>query len=89
MPASDQELEQYLSQMGHAVNMDTAIIKRACLAYRRGETRGPAMSDEYAAQTPHGRSVVRQKSTAGIAEFDPASGDVAWVEVVAHPDSVA
>jgi hypothetical protein len=89
MPATDQELEQYLSQLGHPVNMETAIIKRACLAYRRGETRGPAISDEYAAQTTDGRSVVRQKFSAGIAEFDPATGDVAWVEVVAHPDAVA
>jgi Peptidase_C39 like family/Transglycosylase SLT domain len=89
MPATDQELEQYLSQLGHSVNMDTAIIKRACLAYRRGETRGPAISDEYGAQTTDGRQVVRQKFTAGIAEYDPATGDVAWVEVVAHPDTVA
>lgn len=85
---SDDEIKRYLEQLGQPVNMDTAIMKRAALAYRRGETRGPALSDEYLALAPDGRAVVRQDFTAGIAEFDPASGEVAWVEVVLHPEAL-
>lgn len=85
---SDEELKRYLEQLGQGINMESAIIKRACLAYRRGETRGPAVSDEYPARAPDGRDVVRQRFTAGIAEYDPATGEVSWVELVAHPESV-
>ena len=89
VPATDEELKSYLEQLGQTVNMDSAIIKRACLSYRRGETRGPAISDEYPATTESGQSVVRQKFTAGIAEYNPATGDTVWVEVVAHPNTIA
>jgi hypothetical protein len=88
VPATDDELQSYLGQLGQAVNMDTAIIKRACLAYRRGETRGPAVSGEYSAKTDDGRDVVRQKFSAGIAEYNPATGEVNWVEVVTHPGTI-
>jgi hypothetical protein len=88
MPVTDEELMRYLSQLGQPVNMDTAIIRRACLAYRRGETRGPAISDEYPATTADGRRVIRQNFTAGIGEYDPRSGDVVWVESVAHPETI-
>ena len=86
---SDDELKRYLEQLGQGVNMESAIVKRAGLAYRRGETRGPAVSDEYPARAPDGREVVRQRFTAGIAEYDPATGEVSWVEVVAHPESLS
>jgi hypothetical protein len=88
MPVTDEELKRYLSQLGQPVNMDTAIIRRACLAYRRGETRGPAISDEYQATTADGRRVVRQNFTAAIGEYDPRTGDVVWVESVAHPETI-
>ncbi len=88
IPISDADLQQYLNQAGQRVNMETALVKRACLAHRRGETRGPALSGEYAARTADGRDVIRQKFTAGIAEYNPASGEVSWVEVVAHPDTI-
>ncbi|MER3405720.1 MAG: hypothetical protein C4345_10255 [Chloroflexota bacterium] len=68
--------------------METAIMKRAALAYRRGETRGPALCDEYLALAPDGRTVVRPDFSAGIAEYDPATGDVVWVEVVLHPEAL-
>lgn len=85
---SDEDLKAYLEQRGQSVNMATAIIQEACLAYRRGETRGPAASDEYVATTPDGREVIRQNFTAGIAEYDPSTGAVAWVEVVLHPEAL-
>jgi hypothetical protein len=88
MPVTDEELKRYLSQLGQPINMETAIIRRACLAYRRGETRGPAISDEYSATTADGRRVIRQNFTAGIGEYDPRSGDVVWVEAVAHPETI-
>jgi uncharacterized protein YvpB len=84
----DEELETYLAQQGQSVNMETAIVKEACLAYRRGETRGPATSDEYVATRPDGQPVIRQNFTAGIAEYDPATGAVSWVEVVLHPEAL-
>jgi uncharacterized protein YvpB len=84
---SDEDLKAYLEQLGQGVNMESAIVKRACLAYRRGETRGPAVSDEYPARAPDGREVVRQRFSAGIAEWDPATGEVNWVEVVLHPEA--
>ncbi|MGH2355165.1 MAG: transglycosylase SLT domain-containing protein [Chloroflexota bacterium] len=88
-PISDADLKAYLEQLGQGVNMESAIIKRACLAYRLGETRGPAVSDEYPAVAPDGRNVVRQNFSAGIAEYDPATGAVSWVEVVLHPEAVS
>jgi hypothetical protein len=88
-PVTDEELKRYLEQLGQTVNMDTAIIKRACLAYRRGETRGPAISGEYPATTEQGQPVIRQKFTAGIAEYNPATGDTIWVEVVTHPATIS
>ena len=84
----DEQLARYLGQLGTPVNMETAIIRRACLAYRHGETRGPAISGEYPAQAPDGRAVVRQDFTAGIAEYDPQTGGVGWVELVARPDAL-
>jgi Peptidase_C39 like family len=85
---TDEQLASYLSQLGTPVNMETAIIRRACLAYRHGETRGPAVSGEYPAQAPDGRQVIRQNFTAGIAEYDPQTGAVGWVELVARPDAL-
>ncbi len=85
---SDEDLKRYLEMLGTPVNPASAIVKRAMLAYRRGETRGPAVSDEYKATTADGRQVVRQRFSAGIAEYDPASGEVNWVELVLHPDAI-
>jgi len=85
---SDDELKRYLEQLGQPVNLETAIMKRAALAYLRGETRGPAISDEYLALAPDGRAVLRQAFTAGIAEAAPADGEGAWVAAVLAPEAV-
>lgn len=78
---SDEDLKAYLESYGVGVNMETALIQRACLAYRRGETRGPAISGEY----PYaGRT--RQRFTAAIAEYNPDTGEVSWVEAIAYPE---
>jgi hypothetical protein len=82
----DAALKGYLEQLGTPVNMDSALVRRACLAYRRGESRGPALSDEFAATSTGGRTVVHQRFSAGVAEYDPATGQVAWVELVLHPE---
>ena len=82
----DAALKAYLEQLGTPVNMASALVQRACLAYRRGESRGPAVSGEYPATAPDGRAVVRQRFSAGVAEYDPATGQVAWVELVLHPE---
>jgi hypothetical protein len=66
---------------GHSVNMGTAIVQRAALAYRRGETRGPALSGEY---DHNGR--VRQRFSAATCEWDPATGVASWVEINLHPE---
>lgn len=81
-PISDEDLKAYLESYGVPVNMDTAIIKRAALAYRRGETRGPAISPEY----QYG-DFVRQRFTAATCEYDPSTGGIGWVEVNIHQES--
>lgn len=81
-PISDADLQAYLSQLGFPVNMDTAIIKRVALSYRRGENRGPAVSDEY-----HYQGKVRQRFTAATAEYDPATGGVSYVELNINPET--
>jgi hypothetical protein len=75
-PEERAEMQPYFEMLGVPVNMETALMKRAALAYKRGETRGPATSGEY----PHGDHV-RQDFTAGTADFDPATGGVGWVEL--------
>jgi murein DD-endopeptidase MepM/ murein hydrolase activator NlpD len=81
-PEERAALQPYFEQLGVPVNVETAIMKLAALAYKRGETRGPAMSDEYPATSPEGAPVIRQQFTAGVGQFDPASGATHWVEVV-------
>jgi hypothetical protein len=76
-PEEREAIRPYFEQLGIAVNMDTALMQKACLAYYRDESRGPAMSDEY----PQGeQGYVRQAFTAGTAEYHP-DGTTYWVEV--------
>lgn len=77
----------YFESYGVGCNMETGIMKRAALAYKRGETRGPALSGEYEALAPDGRPVIRQRFTAGICEYDPATGETHWAEVVLRPEA--
>lgn len=83
-PEERQRMKPDFETAGVGVNMDTALMKRAALAYKRSEWRGPAISGEYAATAPSGKAVVRQKFTGGIAEWQPDTGEVLWVEVVTH-----
>lgn len=75
-PEEREAMRPYFEMLGVPVNMETALMKRAALAYKRNETRGPATSGEY----PHGDHV-RQDFTAGTASYDPATGGVGWVEL--------
>lgn len=70
-------MKPYFEQLGVPVNMSTALMKRAALAKKREETRGPATSGEYT----HANGRPRQNFTAGTCEFDPATGGVNWVEL--------
>lgn len=82
-PIDDTDLQKYLESYGTRVNMSTAIIKRAALSYRRGETRGPAISDEYSyGPIP----TVRQRFTAGTCEYNPTTGGCGWVELNIDPE---
>ncbi|MFN8498596.1 MAG: GH25 family lysozyme [Anaerolineae bacterium] len=81
-------LEQYLKKGGQSVDMGSAIIKAAALAYRRGETRGPALSPEYSVKLDSGEIVARQDFSAGVAQRDPQTGQVVWLEVVLHPEEL-
>lgn len=93
-PATDEEIKGWLETAGVGVNMDTALIKFAADAFRQGPPpfgnwRGPAIGPgEYAVQLPDGRTVARHRFTAGIAEYDPTTGGLGWVEVVANPDQI-
>src|SRR5262249_20414914 len=82
---------EYFSQMGVAFNPETEMAKRACLAYKRGETRGPAISDEYPSTTPDGRPSVRQRFSAGILEAfqdDAGTWQANWMELCLHPEAI-
>ena len=52
---------------------------------RRGARPSPASTRP---RPRTGGQVVRQNFTAGIAEYDPQTGGVGWVEVVARPDAL-
>jgi hypothetical protein len=67
----------YFSMYGIAPNMETAIMKRACLAYKRDETPGPCLTDEYG-WGDHG--YVRQDFTCRVLEWHPDDGLVYYVE---------
>jgi hypothetical protein len=79
-----QQMKPDFEIAGVPVNMETAILKRAALAYKRNEWPGPAVSGEYAAVSPSGKHVVRQKFSGRVAEYQPDTGEVLWVEVVTH-----
>jgi hypothetical protein len=69
----------YFAMYGVTPNMQTAIMYRAALAYKRDETPGPCLTDEY----PYGdRGYVRQNFTARILEWHPDDNQVYTVEVV-------
>ena len=84
-PEERQAMKPDFEAAGVSVNMETALMKRAALAYKRSEWRGPAVSQEYPALSPSGKDVVRQNFSAGCAEYQPDTGEVLWVEVVIHP----
>jgi hypothetical protein len=84
-PEERQQMKPDFEGAGLGVNMETAIMKRAALSYKRDEWRGPAVSDEYPALSPSGKAVVRQNFSAGVAEYQPDTGEVLWVEVITHP----
>ena len=68
----------YFATYGVQPNMGTAIMARAGLAYKRDETPGPCLTDEY----PYGEvGYVRQDFTARTAEWHPDDGQVYWVEI--------
>lgn len=80
-PEEREAMRPYFEMLGISVNMDTALMKRACLAHKRDETPGPAMSDEMPHTDAGGKFTIRQEFTARTAEFDPATGGTSWVEL--------
>lgn len=81
VPTREEALKQ-LQQFGYTLPEGFGISERAILAYRRGEWRGPAISDEYPFEQITGQHTTRRDFTAGVLEYNPASGIVSWVEVV-------
>lgn len=77
-PQERAAMAPYFSQLGVPFNTETAIGQRACLAYKRGETRGPAIGQEYPAVEGDGTAVTRQDFTAGSA-VAKVLGDGTWV----------
>lgn len=71
------EMKSYFDIYGVDCNMDTAIMERACLAYKRDETPGPALTQEY----PYGPHV-RQDFTSRILEWHADDNKIYYVEVV-------
>ena len=79
---TEEEALVALGSFGFTLPHGFGITNLAVRAYRRGEWRGPAISDEYLHTMPDGREVVRRDFTAGTAEYDPASGTTTWAEVI-------
>lgn len=77
-PEERQAMVPYFEQLGAGFNPETEIGKRACLAYKRGETRGPAVGPEHPATEAGGAPVRRQDFTAGSAVAKQL-GDGTWV----------
>lgn len=76
-PLERRAMAPYFATYGIAPNMETAIMKRACLAYKRDETTGPCLTDEY----PWGdQGYVRQQFTCRTLEWHPQDGLVYYVE---------
>ena len=79
----------YFEQLQIPVNMETALMKRAALAHKRQEGRGPALSGEYTARNRDGILVARQRFSGGTLDYHqegPSEGQTFWGEVVAHPE---
>lgn len=84
-PEERQAVKPYFEMNGIPCNMDTSLMQRACLAYYRDESRGPAVTGEYPATAPDGTAVTRQDFTAGTGEAKPqpdGSWWTGWVEVI-------
>ena len=78
-PEEREAIKPYMEQLGVAVNMDTALMQKACLAYYRDENPGPAMTGEYPWGAEAG-GFVRQEFTARTGEWHP-DGTTYWVEI--------
>jgi hypothetical protein len=73
-----QAMKPYFETYGVSCNMDTALLQRACLSYKRDETCGPALTGEY----PWGdQGYVRQEFTVKTLEWHPDNGLVYAVEL--------
>jgi hypothetical protein len=71
-------MRPYFEMYGVSVNLDTALMQRACLAYKRDETPGPALTGEYGwGDQGH----VRQDFTVKTLEWHPQDGLVYAVEL--------
>jgi hypothetical protein len=82
-------MQPYFEQLQIPVNMETALMKRAALAHKRQEGRGPALSGEYTARNRDGILVARQRFSGGTLDYHqegPSEGQTFWGEVVAHPE---
>lgn len=77
-PEERQAMKPYFETYGIPCNMDTALMQRACLAYKRDETPGAALTDEY----PYGdQGYVRQEFTSRTLEWHPDDNLVYYVEL--------
>src|SRR5262245_2903652 len=86
-----QAMKPYFDQLGQDCNMETQLMQRAALAYKRGESRGPATSGEYPSTTPDGQPSTRQNFSASICEARQkadGSWEANWVELVLHPEAL-
>lgn len=90
-PEERAAMKPYFDQLGQDCWMDSGIMQRAALAYKRGETRGPATSGEYPATTADGRPSNRQNFSAAICEAyqgDDGTWQINWMELVLHPEAI-
>lgn len=90
--AEREAMRPYFELLNIPVNMETALMKRAALARKRQEDRGPAISSEYNTRNRDGVMVARQRFSAGTLDYHTegaSQGETFWGEVILHPEDAA
>lgn len=85
-PEERAEYKPYFESLGIPVNMETALMKRAALAKKRQEERGPAITGEYHTANREGKVVIRQKFSAGVLDYHEDTGNTYWGEMMVYPE---
>jgi hypothetical protein len=79
-------MQDYFQLLGIPVNPETALMKRAALAKKRDESRGPAVTGEYHTTNREGTVVIRQRFSGGALDYHEDTGETFWTEPILYPE---